>query len=335
METKGTILTGMRPSGRLHLGHYVGALENWRQFQDRGYSCNFLIVDYHAMADHLDDLEKVRMSVLDMVIDWIAVGLDPEKSNFVVQSYVPEDAELFTLLMPLVTLGRLDRNPTLKTEMEQLKAKGQSVNLAFYNYPVSQAANILLYKADTVPVGEDQEPHLELTREIARRFNSTYAQIFPEPKTVLSQTPRLVGTDGKAKMSKSLGNAIQLSDSRDEIKQKVWSMYTDPTRIKATDPGHIEGNVVFLYLDVFHPDKAFVTDLKERYRQGRVGDVETKNILLDILDELITPIRSRRAVIEKDLATVRNAITQGSARARQVAQSTVAEVRAAYGIQQY
>jgi tryptophanyl-tRNA synthetase len=335
MDTKGTILTGMRPSGRLHLGHYVGALQNWVRLQNEGYSCNFLIVDYHAMADNLDDLQKVKTSVLDMVIDWMAVGLDPAKSNFIVQSYVPEDAELFMLLMPLATMGQLNRNPTLKNEIQQLETRGKSISLAFYSYPMGQAANILLYKADTVPVGEDQEPHVELTREVARKFNRDFADIFPEPRTILSQTPRLVGTDGNAKMSKTLGNTVNLSDSYDEIKKKVWSMYTDPTRIKATDPGHVEGNVVFMYLDAFCTDKALVVDLKKRYEEGRVGDVETKQVLLETLEALIGPIRQRREEIEKDMDSVRAAIEQGSARARQVAKKTVAEVKAAYGISQY
>lgn len=335
MNANGTILTGMRPSGKLHIGHYVGALQNWVKLQEQGYTCNFLIVDYHAMGDNLDDLQKVKMSVLDMVIDWMAVGLDPDKSNFIVQSYVPEDAELFTLLMPLVTMGELNRNPTLKSELSQLEQKGQSINLAFYSYPASQAANILLYKADTVPVGDDQLPHVELTREIARKFNRDFTPIFPEPKAVLSQTPRLAGTDGNAKMSKSLGNTINLSDSYDQIKTKVWSMYTDPTRIKATDPGHIEGNVVFLYLDAIHPDKELVSDLKRRYQAGGVGDVETKQILLDALEELIAPIRERREMIEKDMNAVRRAIVDGSSRAREVARQTVAEVKKAYGIDNY
>lgn len=317
------------------MGHYVGALQNWVRLQNEGYDCNFLIVDYHAMADNLDDLQKVKSAVLDMVIDWMAVGLDPERSNFVVQSYVPEDAELFMLLMPLVTMGRLNRNPTLKTEIDQLEAKGKSITLAFYSYPMGQAANILLYKADTVPVGEDQAPHIELTREVARKFNRDFADIFPEPKIILSETPRLVGTDGNAKMSKSLGNTVNLSDSYDEIKRKVWSMYTDPTRVKATDPGHVEGNVVFMYLDAFHPDKELVADLKKRYEAGGVGDVETKQILLEVLEDLIGPIRRRREEIEKDMDSVRAAIEQGSARAREVAKKTVAEVKRAYGIEKY
>jgi tryptophanyl-tRNA synthetase len=327
MDIKGTILTGMRPSGKLHLGHYVGALQNWKRLQDEGYQCNFLIVDYHAMGDNMDDLQKVKMAVLDMVIDWMAVGLDPQKSNFVVQSYVPEDAELFTLLMPLVTMGQLNRNPTLKSEVSQLEEKGKSITLAFYNYPASQAANILLYKADTIPVGDDQLPHIELTREIARKFNRDFA--------ILSQTPRLVGSDGNAKMSKSLGNTINLSDTYEQMKKKVWSMYTDSTRLKATDPGHIEGNVVFMYLDAIHADNALVNDLKKRYQAGTVGDVETKQMLLDALEELIGPIRSQREIIEKDMDLVREAIEQGSARARVIAQKTVAEVKAAYGIERY
>ena len=335
MGSPGTILTGMRPSGKLHLGHYVGALQNWKRLQEEGYNCNFLIVDYHAMADNMDDLNKVRMAVLDMVIDWMAVGLDPLKSNFVVQSYVPEDAELFTMLMPLVTMGELNRNPTLKSEISQLESKNKSINLAFYSYPASQAANILLYKADTVPVGDDQLPHVELTREIARKFNREFTTIFPEPKAILSQTPRLVGTDGNAKMSKSLGNTINLSDEYDVIKKKVWSMYTDPTRLKATDPGHVEGNVVFMYLDAFHPDKQEVEKLKSRYREGSVGDIETKEVLLGVLEELIKPIRTRRHQLEHDMDTVRKSIEIGSSRAREVAQKTIAEVKEAYGISQY
>lgn len=333
--SKGVILTGMRPSGRLHLGHYVGALQNWVDLQNQGYQCNFLIVDYHAMGDNMDDLAKVKQSVYDMVIDWMAVGMDPQRSNFIVQSLVPEDAELFSLLMPLVTMGELNRNPTLKNEMAQLEAKNKSITLAFYSYPASQAANILLYKADTVPVGDDQLPHVELTREIARKFNRDFADIFPEPKTILSNTPRLIGTDGNAKMSKSLGNTITLSDSYEDMKQKVWSMYTDPTRLKATDPGHVEGNVVFTYLDAVHPDKALVDDLKARYQAGTVGDVETKQILVDALEAMIGPIRTRRAEIEKDMDSVRQAIIEGSARARAIAQQTVAEVKKAYGIEQY
>lgn len=335
MSSPGTILTGMRPSGKLHLGHYVGALQNWKRLQDEGYQCNFLIVDYHAMADNIDDMGKVRMAVLDMVVDWMAVGLDPSKCNFIVQSYVPEDAELFTLLMPLVTMGELNRNPTLKSEISQLESRNKSISLAFYSYPASQAANILLYKADTIPVGDDQLPHVELTREIARKFNRSFAKVFPEPEAILSQTPRLVGSDGNAKMSKTLGNTINLSDTYAEIKKKVWGMYTDPTRIKASDPGHVEGNVVFMYLDAIHPDKKLINNLKERYRAGTVGDVETKQLLLDALEELIRPIRDRRQVIEQDMSSVRQAIEQGSARARNIAQKTIAEVKAAYGIEHY
>ncbi|MCH7705633.1 MAG: tryptophan--tRNA ligase, partial [Chloroflexi bacterium] len=278
---KKRILTGIRPTGALHLGHYVGALENWVRLQDE-YDCFFLIADYQALGDHLDDIEGIRRSVIEVGMDWLAVGLDPERSTFVVQSYVPEHAELAMLLSMLTPLGMLERNPTLKAERDQLEPR--SLSVGFYTYPISQVADILLPKAHLVPVGEDQLPHIEMTREIVRRFNNRYGELFPEPQSLVGRVARLPGTDGQAKMSKSLGNAIYLSDDAATVTEKVRRMYTDPTRIHATDPGHVEGNPVFIYHDAFNPDKAEVQDLKERYLVGKVGDVEVKEKLARALN---------------------------------------------------
>ncbi len=329
MDRKKRILTGIRPTGGLHLGHYVGALENWVRLQDE-YDCFFLIADYQALGDHLDDIGGIRQSVMDVALDWLAVGLDPEKSTFVVQSYVPEHAELAMLLSMLTPLGMLERNPTLKAEREQIEAKGLSVG--FYTYPVSQVADILLPKAHLVPVGEDQLPHIEMTREIARRFNNRYGQVFPEPDGLVGRVARLPGTDGHAKMSKSLGNVIYLSDDKEMVTRKVMAMYTDPTRIHATDPGHVEGNPVFAYHDAFNPDQEEVNELKKRYRAGKVGDVEVKQRLADALNTFLDPLRERRAPSEKRPDLVREALAEGSRQAQKVAQATMAEVREKMGI---
>ena len=326
---KKRILTGVRPTGALHLGHYVGALENWVRLQDE-YDCFFLIADYQALGDHLDDIEGIRRSVLEVGLDWLSVGLDPDRSTFVVQSYVPEHAELAMLLSMLTPLGMLERNPTLKAEREQVEAKGLSVG--FYTYPVSQVADILLPKAHLVPVGEDQLPHIEMTREIARRFNNNYGDVFPEPQSMVGRVARLPGTDGQAKMSKSLGNVIYLSDDEDTVKRKVRGMYTDPTRIHATDPGHVEGNPVFDYHEAFNADKAEVEELKERYRAGKVGDVEVKKRLASALNAFLDPIRERRAPYEERPELVREALIEGSRQAQKVAQATMAEVRERMGI---
>ena len=285
---KRRILTGIRPTGSLHLGHYVGALENWVHLQTE-YDCFFLIADYQALGDHLGNIQAIRQSVIDVCLDWLSVGLNPVTSTFVVQSYVPEHAELAMLLSMLTPLGMLERNPTLKTEREQVESAGLSVG--FFTYPVSQVADILLLKAHLVPVGEDQLPHIEMTREIARRFNNNYGFVFPEPQSKVGRVARLQGTDGQAKMSKSLGNVIYLSDDEATVIQKVMGMYTDPTRIHATDPGHVEGNPVFDYHDAFNSDKEEVEALKERYRAGRVGDVEVKKRLAVALNTFLEPIR--------------------------------------------
>ncbi len=320
------ILTGIRPTGPLHLGHYSGALENWLQLQEE-YECFFLIADYQALGDHIDEIEKVRDSVLQVALDWLAVGLDPKNGAFVIQSYVPEHAELTMLLSMITPLARLQRNPTLKSEMERLDASGMSVG--FYTYPVSQIADILLPKAHLVPVGEDQLPHIEMAREIARKFNRSYGEVFPEPKALVGRVPRLMGTDGKAKMSKSLNNCVFLHEDEDTVNKRVRGMFTDPTRLRATDPGHVEGNPVFMYHDAFNPDVEEVQDLKDRYVVGKVGDVEVKQKLAQALNRFLEPVRERRRHYEQHPDEVKDVLLDGTRRAKAVAESTMEEVRAA------
>ncbi|MGB2694865.1 MAG: tryptophan--tRNA ligase [Dehalococcoidia bacterium] len=328
-ETKKRILTGIRPTGALHLGHYVGALENWLRLQDE-YECFFLIADYQV-SDYADDIDHVRQSVFEVALDWLAVGLDPQRSHFVIESLVPEHAELTLWLSWYVGLGRLQRNPTLKAEMADLEAKSKEsvVPLAFFTYPVMQVANILMPKAHLVPTGEDQSPHVEMTREVARRFNRMFGEVFPEPEGLLGRVPRLVGIDGTAKMGKSLDNAIYLKDDTKSVTKKVMRMFTDPTRIHADDPGHVEGNPVFMYHDAFNPNVAEVQDLKDRYVVGKVGDVEVKQKLAVALNTFLDPIRERRAYYEAHPALVKEALAAGSAYAKNVAEQTMAEVRSA------
>lgn len=328
-QPKQRILTGVRPTGPLHLGHYVGALENWLKLQD-DYECFFLISDYQALGDHLGETEKIRNSVIDVALDWLSVGLDPKKCSFVIQSYVPEHAELFMLLSMFVPISLVDRNPTLKAEI--IQQKKSDVSLGFYNYPVSQAADILLPQADLVPVGEDQLPHIELTREIVRKFNKTYGDVFKEPQALVGRIPRLIGIDGKAKASKSLNNCIFLSDSAEAVIKKVKSMYTDPTRLKATDPGHIEGNVVFSYLDAFHPDAIELKNLKAKYVAGKIGDGDVKKILAEILNNFLNPIRERRAFFQAHPDAVKDALISGTEKAKKLAAATMLEVRNAMKI---
>lgn len=317
------ILTGIRPTGPLHLGHYVGALESWVKLQ-ADYDCHFLIADYQV-SDYADDLPRVREAVWEVALDWLAVGLDPERSAFVIESLIPEHAELALWLSWFLPLGMLQRNPTLKAEMEDFGRK--SVPVAFFTYPVMQVANILLPRAHLVPVGEDQLPHIELTREVARRFNRQFKDVFPEPEGLVGRVPRLVGTDGQAKMSKSLNNAIYLKDPPEVVTEKVRSMYTDPTRLRATDPGHVEGNPVFLYHTVFNPDRAEVAELEERYRRGAVSDVEVKAKLAAALNTFLDPIRERRARFAARMGRVRDALAAGTERARREARTTMALVR--------
>ena len=330
--TRKRILTGIRPTGPLHLGHYVGALENWVRLQEQ-YDCFFLIADYQALGDHLDEIERIRTSVLEVTLDWLAAGLDPDKSTFEVQSFVPQHAELHMLLSMVLPLSWLQRNPTLKAEIESLEAAHQTLTLGFFNYPASQVADILLPKAHLVPVGDDQLPHIEMTREVARRFNRIFTEVFPEPEGLVGRVPRLVGIDGQAKMSKSLDNCIYLGDDEATVTDKVRRMYTDPTRIHATDPGHVEGNPVFMYHEAFNPDKEEVEELKERYRAGRVGDVEVKRRLSAKLNTFLDPLRERRAHFAAHMDDVKDMLRAGSQRARETAQQTMDEVRSAMGME--
>ena len=288
------------------------------------YDCYFLIADYQV-SDYADDVATVREAVWEVALDWLAVGLDPERSAFVIESLIPEHAELTLWLSWFLPLSMLQRNPTLKAEMDDFGRK--SVPVAFFTYPVMQVANILMPRAHLVPVGEDQLPHIELTREVARRFNRQFTEVFPEPEGLVGRVPRLVGIDGQAKMSKSLANAIYLKDPPDVVRQKVRAMYTDPTRLRATDPGHVEGNPVFLYHDVFNPDREEVEDLKARYRRGAVGDVEVKDRLATALNAFLDPLRERRARFAADMGLVRDALASGTDRARHEAQLTMALVR--------
>jgi tryptophanyl-tRNA synthetase len=321
------ILTGDRPTGPLHLGHYVGSLQNRVRLQ-HDYDTYILIADIQALTDNFEHPEKLETNVFEVALDYLAVGLDPERIKIVVQSMVPELSELTTYFMNLVTVATLERNPTVKEEIKQRNFK-RGVPVGFWSYPISQAADIAIFKAELVPVGEDQLPMIEQTREIVRRFNSLYKKVLVEPRAMLGQMARLPGTDGGAKMSKSLGNCIYLGDPTETVRKRVMSMFTDPTRIHPTDPGHVEGNPVFTYHDVFNPDKAEVEELKERYRKGTVGDVEVKQKLYDALEAFLRPIRERRGEFAAKPARVREIIMEGTRKGRVVAQSTMDEVRAA------
>lgn len=322
---KKRILTGDRPTGPLHLGHYFGSLANRVQLQDE-FDTYVLVADVQALTDNFDNPEKVKENVLEVVKDNLAVGVNPKKATIFLQSAIPEIAELTVFFANLVTVSRLQRNPTVKDEMKQ-KNMQESLPLGFLMYPVSQAADILAVKANLVPVGEDQVPHIEQTREIARSFNKIYGNVFPEPAARVGEMPRLVGLDGKAKMSKSLGNAIYLKDSVEELKKKINKMYTDPTRIKATDPGHIEGNVVFMYLDIFMKNKDMLDSLKDDYKKGQLGDVVIKDYLFNEINNFLTPIRQKRETIsDKDAMEV---LRDGTERASEVTRETMREVRKA------
>jgi tryptophanyl-tRNA synthetase len=270
---------------------------------------------------------------MEVALDWLAVGLDPAKSHFVIESAVPENIELAGWMAWFLPLGMLQRNPTLKAEMADIEAGNKSVPAAFFFYPVQQSANILLPRADLVPVGEDQLPHIEMTRELARRFNRQFREVFPEPEALVGRVARLVGTDGQAKMSKSLNNTIQLKDPADVVTEKVRRMYTDPTRLRATDPGHVEGNPVFMYHDAFNPDTAEVDDLKERYLKGTVGDVEVKQKLARSINAFLDPIRERRGHYEDRIGEVKEALAEGTKHAKAVAEETMAMVKDAMGIE--
>ncbi len=334
---KKIILTGDRPTGKLHIGHYIGSLKNRVALQESGlYESFIMIADQQALTDNARNPEKIRNSLIEVALDYLAVGIDPSKSNIFVQSQIPELNELTMHYLNLVTLSRLERNPTVKQEIKQ-KNFENSIPAGFLIYPVSQAADITAFKADTVPVGEDQLPMIEQTREIVRSFNSLYGEVLVEPEAVLpsSNAGRLPGTDGKSKMSKSIGNCIYLSDDADTIKKKVMSMYTDPNHIRVEDPGQIEGNTVFTYLDVFATDKNTVEEMKEHYKRGGLGDVKVKRYLNEVLQAELEPIRNRRIEFEKDIDVVYKMLKDGSNKAREVAANTLREVREAIGIEYF
>jgi len=327
---KKRILTGDRPTGRLHLGHYVGSLQNRVKLQDE-YDQFVMLADVQALTDNFENPEEVRKSIKEVLLDYLAVGIDPLKTTILIQSLIPEIAELTVFYLNLVTLERVLRNPTVKDEIKQ-KGFGQNIPAGFAMYPVSQAADITVFNASLVPVGEDQLPMIEQTREIVRKFNSLYGQVFVEPEALLGEVKRLPGIDGNAKMGKSLGNCIYLSDSKEEVERKVMSMYTDPDRIHSTDPGKVEGNPVFIYHDVFNPDKAQVADLKERYQEGKVGDIEVKEKLFVALNNFLTPIREKRKEFEGKDKILDQILKDGTEKARGVAGETMKKVRKAMKI---
>lgn len=322
MTERKRILTGIRPTGALHLGHYAGALENWVRLQ-REYECYFLIADYQV-SDYADDIARVREAVWEVALDWLAVGLDPEGSHYVIESLVPEHAELTIWLSWFVGLGELERNPTLKAEMAEFGKK--SVPVAFYNYPIMQVANILMPRAHLVPVGDDQLPHIEMTREVARRFNKRFKPVFPEPHPLVGRVARLVGTDGNAKMSKSRDNAIYLKDDAPTVTKKVRSMFGGPPR-EASEPGVASENPVMLYLDAFDPDRDGFASLKREYETRGVANAELKARLSTVLNDFLEPIRDRRARYAANMGLVREALEQGSKQGRTIAQETMAMVR--------
>ncbi len=338
-------MTGDRPTGKLHLGHYVGSLRRRVQLQEAGdYDKMFVFMaDVQALTDNADNPEKIRQNIIEVALDYLSAGLDPTKCTLFIQSGIPELAELTTYFMNLISVSRVQRNPTVKTEIKMRKFE-EAIPLGFFCYPVSQAADIALFKATTVPAGEDQEPMLEVTRELVRRFNSTYAEVLVEPNIMLPENAtarRLPGTDGKEKMSKSLGNCIYLSDSADEVWQKVRSMYTDPGHLNVSDPGKVEGNAVFTYLDAFSTDEDFANhwaeyacldELKDHYRRGGLGDMKCKKFLNTILNNMLEPIRQRRAEFEKDIPEIYNILKKGTDEARAVAAQTMDEVRHAMRI---
>ncbi|WP_294597647.1 tryptophan--tRNA ligase [uncultured Rikenella sp.] len=339
------ILTGDRPTGRLHLGHYVGSLKRRVELQNSGEfdRVYIMIADAQALTDNADNPEKVRRNIVEVALDYLSCGLDPTRSTIFIQSQIPELCELSFYYMNLVTVSRLQRNPTVKTEI-QMRNFETSIPVGFFTYPISQAADITAFRATTVPVGEDQEPMIEQTREIVRRFNSIYGPALVEPEILLPENAaclRLPGTDGKAKMSKSLGNCIYLSDSAEEVAKRVKTMFTDPGHLRVEDPGKVEGNTVFTYLDAFcrpeHfaaylPEYAGLDELKAHYRRGGLGDVKVKRLLNAVLEETLEPIRARRKEYEQDIPEVYRMLKRGSEAAREAAAATLADVRRAMRI---
>ena len=335
MMKKKVILTGDRPTGKLHVGHYIGSLKNRVKLQNSGeYHPFIMIADTQALTDNARNPEKISKSLIQVALDYLAVGIDPEISTVFIQSQIPALFELTAYYMDLVTVSRLERNPTVKAEIKQ-KGFNDSIPVGFLNYPVSQAADITAFKATLVPVGDDQEPMLEQAREIVRTFNRVYNRnVLVEPQGYFPEKGegRLPGLDGNAKMSKSLNNAIYLSDDAKTVEQKVMSMYTDPQHIHVEDPGKVEGNTVFTYLDIFDPDKDKVAQLKEDYQKGGLGDVKIKRYLNTVLEKELAPIRERRAQYEQDTSAVYDMLIEGSKKANEVANQTLQEVRDAIGL---
>ena len=339
------ILTGDRPTGRLHVGHYVGSLKRRVELQNSGeFDKTFIMIaDAQALTDNIENPEKIRQNIVEVALDYLSCGIDPAKSTIFIQSQISELTELTFYYMDLVTVSRLQRNPTVKNEIVMRNFEA-SIPVGFFTYPISQAADITAFKATTVPVGEDQLPMIEQTREIVRKFNSVYSEVLVEPEVLLPSNQaclRLPGTDGKAKMSKSLGNCIYLADTADDVKKKIMAMYTDPTHIQVSDPGHLEGNSVFTYLDAFcrpeHferylPDYANLDELKGHYTKGGLGDVKVKKFLNNIVQEELEPIRARRKEFEADIPEIYNILKKGSEAAREVAAQTLSEVKSAMKI---
>jgi len=328
-STKPRVVSGMRPTGRLHLGHLVGALSNWVALQQQ-YDCFYFVADWHALTSEYASTDDIAAYGYSNVADWIAAGLDPSTCTIFVQSLVPEHAELHLLLSMIVPKPWLERVPTYKEQQDQLTEKDLST-YGFLGYPLLQTADIIMYNAHFVPVGEDQVPHLELSREVVRRFHTFYGEVFVEPQPMLTRFARLPGLDNR-KMSKSYGNAIDLADDPETVRKKVMQMYTDPARVRADIPGNVEGNPVFTYHDAFNPDTAEVDDLKVRYRAGKVGDVEVKKKLIVALEKTLEPMRDRRAQILARPGALREIVEEGSARARGIARETMARVRDAMKI---
>lgn len=343
---KKIILTGDRPTGRLHVGHYVGSLRRRVELQNTGEfdKIFIMIADAQALTDNFDNPEKVRQNIIEVALDYLACGLDPNKSTLFIQSQIPELTELSFYYMNLVTVSRLQRNPTVKSEI-QMRNFEASIPVGFFTYPISQASDITAFKATTVPVGEDQLPMLEQTKEIVRKFNATYdTNVLIEPEILLPDNKaclRLPGTDGKAKMSKSLGNCIYLADTEEDVRKKIMSMFTDPNHLRVEDPGQVDGNPVFIYLDAFSkpehfaeylPDYANLDELKAHYQRGGLGDVKVKKFLNNVMQETLSPIRARRKEFEKDIPEIYNILKKGSDEAREVAAATLSEVKSAMKI---
>jgi len=327
---KKTILTGDRPTGKIHLGHYIGSFKNRVKAQDK-YNQYVMIADVQALTDNAENPQKVRDNILEVAMGYLMVGIDPRKTTIFIQSLVPEIAELTVFFLNLVTIARLNKNPTVKDEIKQKKF-GDRIPAGFFVYPVSQAADILSMKAEVVPVGADQLPMIEQTNEIAQKFNRVYKPIFKKVNALVGDVARLPGTDGKNKMSKSLDNCIYLSDSLSDIKKKVMSMYTDPGHVRVSDPGKVKGNIVFTYLDAFDPKKREVAALKRQYQKGGLGDVVLKNRLIQVLEDLVSPMREKRMELLRDKKRVMKILEAGTKKARQRAAETMKEVRKAMKI---